>query len=152
LKFHLDGTVSIKATPEKTFASLSNPEFMVSTIPDLQSSKIIDQDRFEAKIRVGISVVRGNVDMKFEIKEKSGRNHAKLVGDGSGAGSRMHIESVLDLSPDDGGTKMVWSADADINGLIAGIGSQVLKSQSEKQVSQIFSNIKAKLESIPATN
>lgn len=147
MKFHLDGTVSIKATPEKTFASLSNPEFMVSTIPDLQSYKIVDQDHFEAKIKVGISVVRGTVDTKFELKDKTGGNHARLIGEGAGAGSRMHIESVLDLSQENEGTKMTWSADADISGLMAGIGSQILKGQSEKQVSQIFTNIKAKLES-----
>lgn len=149
MKFHLDGKVSIKATPEKTFESLSKPEFMVSTIPDLQSYKIVDQDRFEAKIKVGISVVRGTMDMKFELKDKTVGNHARLVGEGSGAGSRMYIDSTLDLSPEEGGTKMIWSADADLSGLIAGIGSQILKGQSEKQVGQIFSNIKAKLESPP---
>jgi uncharacterized protein len=151
MKFHLDGVVSIKASPEKTFASRSDPAFMISTIPDLVSSKIVDQDHFEAKIKVGISVVRGTMDMKFELKDKSGGNHAKLVGDGSGAGSKMKIESVLDLAPEGDGTKMNWSADADLSGLISGIGSQILKGQSEKQVSQIFSNIKSKLESQPAS-
>ncbi len=147
MKFHLDGVVHINASPEKTFASLSDPTFMVATIPDLQSSRIIDQDHFEAKIKVGISVIRGTVDMKFELKEKSGGNHARLIGDGSGAGSKMHIESELDISSEDSGTKMAWSADADISGLMAGIGSQILKGQSEKQVTQIFANIKSKLES-----
>jgi len=151
MKFHLDGSVSIKATPEKTFTALSDPQFMISTIPDLQSSKIIDKEHFEAKIKVGISVVRGTVDMRFELQEKRGGNHAKLVGEGSGAGSRMHIESSLDLSPEGDGTKMTWSADADLSGLMAGIGSQILKGQSEKQVSQIFSNIKVKLESTSST-
>jgi carbon monoxide dehydrogenase subunit G len=146
LKFHLDGTLSIRATPEKTFEALSDPEFMISTIPDLQSSKILDKNHFEAKIKVGISVVRGAVDMKFEIRDQTGANHAKLIGDGSGAGSKMHIESVLDLSPDGSGTRMAWSADADLGGLIAGIGSQILKGQSERQVAEIFANIKAKLE------
>ena len=61
MKFHLDGVVSIKATPEKVFSSLSDPKFMISTIPDLQSSKIVDNDHFEAKIKVGISVVRGTL-------------------------------------------------------------------------------------------
>ncbi len=146
MKFHLDGTESIKAPLEKTFAALSDPQFMISTIPDLQSSKILDQNHFEAKFKVGISVVRGTVDMKFELRDKTGGNHAKLMGDGSGAGSKMHIESTLDLLPEGTGTRMTWSADADLGGLMAGIGSQILKGQSEKQVAQIFSNIKAKLE------
>jgi carbon monoxide dehydrogenase subunit G len=147
MKFHLDGIVVIQASPEKTFSRLSDPSFMVTTIPDMQSYKIIDNDRFEAKIKVGISVVRGTVDMKFEIKDKTLGNHARLVADGSGAGSKMHVDSTLDLAPDPAGTKMSWSADAEISGLMAGIGSQILKGQSEKQVGQIFSNIKQKIES-----
>jgi 2-furoyl-CoA dehydrogenase large subunit len=120
---------------------------MVTAVPDIQSSKIIDQDHFEAKIKVGISLVRGTVDMKFAISDKRDQNHARLVADGAGAGSKMHIDSVIDLAPDSEGTRMTWAADADISGLMAGIGSQILKGQSEKQVSQIFSNIKQKIES-----
>ena len=146
MKYHLDGTVIISAPPEKTFSRLSDPKFMVNAVPDIQSYKIIDNEHFEAKIKVGISIVRGTVDMKFAILDKRDGNHARLVADGSGAGSKMHIDSIIDLSPDPHGTKMVWSADADIGGLMAGIGSQILKGQSEKQVSQIFSNIKEKIE------
>jgi uncharacterized protein len=146
LKFHLDGKFSIKAPPEKVFSSLSDPQFMVSCIPDLQSSSIIDQDHFNAKVKVGIGLVRGNVEMKFAMADKEPPKRAKLIGDGSGAGSKMHIESLFDLSSENTGTTMSWSADADLSGLMAGIGGPVLKSQSEKQVNQIFANIKSKLE------
>jgi uncharacterized protein len=146
MKFHLDGKFSIKAPPDKVFASLSNPEFMVSCIPDLQSHTIIDQDHFNAKVRVGIGIVRGSVEIKFTLADKTPPNRARLVGDGSGAGSKMHLESLLQLSAEDGGTLISWNADADLSGLMAGIGGPVLKSQSEKQVNEIFANIKTKLE------
>lgn len=120
---------------------------MVTCIPDLQSHEIIDSENFRAKIRVGIALVRGTVDMKLRLEDKRSPDHAKLVGDGSGAGSKMHIESVFDLKADGNATNMTWSAESDLSGLIAGIGGPVLKGQSEKQVSQIFSNIKSKLES-----
>ena len=89
-------------------------------------------DHFEAKIKVGISLVRGTMDMKFAISEKRDQNHARLVADGSGAGSKMHIDSVIDLTPDPEGTKMTWAADADISGLMAGIGSQILEGPERK--------------------
>ena len=123
---------------------------MVGTIPDLQSYKILDQEHFEAKIRVGISIVRGTVDMKFQLADKVDGKRAKLIGDGSGAGSKIHIDSSFSLEPNpEGTTKMSWSADVELGGLMAGIGSQMLKSQSEKQVAQIFSNIKKELEAFP---
>jgi carbon monoxide dehydrogenase subunit G len=147
MKFHMDGKESIIAQPEKVYESLCNPEFMASCIPDVQSFSIIDGDHFTAKFRVGIGIVRGTVEMRFSIEDKSPKHHAKLVGDGSGAGSKMHIESVFDLSTGTNNTEMSWAADADLSGLIAGIGGPVLKGQSEKQVTQIFQNVKSKLES-----
>ncbi len=147
MKFHLDGNVTIKCPLEKVYSNLINPAFMVTCIPDLQSHEIIDDENFKAKIRVGIALVRGTVDMKLRLEDKRSPNHAKLVGDGSGAGSKMHIESVFDLTAVKDSTNMTWSAESDLSGLIAGIGGAVLKGQSEKQVSQIFSNIKSKLES-----
>ncbi len=146
MKFHLEGKFTIQALPDNVFTSLSNPDFMVTCIPDLQSHEIIDQDHFIAKVKVGIGLVRGSVEMKFSLSDKIPPKHAKLVGDGTGAGSRMHLESLFDLSPEDNGTAISWSADADMSGLMAGIGGPVLKSQSEKQVNEIFTNIKSKLE------
>jgi carbon monoxide dehydrogenase subunit G len=147
MKFRMEGSEVIRATPEATFVSLSRPEFMVKAVPDVQSYHITDPEHFEAKIKVGISIVRGTVEMKFELKDKVQGKHARLVGDGAGAGSKMHIESSFDLTPDPEGTKMSWVADADLGGLIAGIGSSILRKQSEKQVGEIFSNIKKMLES-----
>ncbi|MFI5421202.1 MAG: carbon monoxide dehydrogenase subunit G [Nitrososphaerales archaeon] len=146
MKYHLDGAEIINAPPEKTYSRLTDPNFMVGAVPDIQSYKVLDGDHFEAKIKVGISIVRGTIDMKFAILDKRDGNHAKLVADGSGAGSKMHIDSIIDLLPDPQGTKMVWSADVEVSGLMAGIGSQILKGQSEKQVSEIFTNVKQKIE------
>lgn len=147
MKFHLDGKIRINATADTTFASLSDPEFMASCIPDMQSYNVIDKNSFVAKVKVGIGIVRGTVEMKFDLREKQPPSHAKLVGDGSGAGSKMHIESVFDLTSEGNSTEMSWAADADLSGLIAGIGGSILKGQSEKQVVQIFQNVRSKLES-----
>ncbi|MGI0079761.1 MAG: CoxG family protein [Nitrososphaerales archaeon] len=146
MRFHMDGKIRINATAQKTFASLTNPEFMASCIPDVQSHGVIDENHFTAKIRVGIGIVRGTVEMQFAILDEVPPSHAKLIGDGSGAGSKMHIESVFDIVPEGSSNEVTWSADADLSGLIAGIGGPVLKGQSEKQVTKIFQNVKSKLE------
>ena len=148
MKFHLDGSIDIAAPLEKTYSSLTDPAFMAETIPDVQSHRVIDPTNFEAKVRVGIALVRGTIEMRFSLLDMVENAHARLVGDGSGAGSRVHVDSSFDLSSieDSKATRMRWSADADLSGLMAGIGAQILKGQSEKQVARIFENIKKKLE------
>lgn len=146
MKFNLGGSVEINAPVEKTYGSLCSPEFMVTTIPDVISHRVVDENTFEAKAKVGFSLVRGAVDMKFFLADKKENSYAKLVGDGSGVGSKIHIESAFDLQPHEKGTLMVWSAEVDLGGVVSGIGGSMLKSQSEKMVTQIFQNIKKKLE------
>jgi uncharacterized protein len=146
LKFHLDGKFEIKSPLDRVYSSLTDPEFMASCIPDLQSHTTLDQEHFNAKVKVGIGLVRGSVDMKFVIEDKKPTSHARLIGEGSGAGSKMHIVSSFDLAPEGQSTNLTWNADADLSGLMAGIGGSILKGQSEKQVNQIFANIRSKLE------
>ena len=136
----------LKSSAERTYECLTSPEFLIQCIPDLQSKVIHDSDHFDAKVRVGISLARGIVDMKFSLLDKIAPSHAKLVGDGVGAGSKVHMENLFDLSKDGNTTEMKWKADAELSGLMAGIGGPLLKAQSEKQVNQIFANIKSKLE------
>ena len=51
----------------------------------------------------------------------------------------MKLSSVFDLEQDHGMalTKMAWSSEADITGLMAGIGSTMLKDFAEKRVTEI---------------
>lgn len=146
MKFELDGNLAIKAPMEKVYTSLTDPNFMVGTIPDLVSSRIVDGENFDAKVKVGISLVRGTMDMKFSIADKNPQTQAKLVVEGSGAGSKIHIESRFELRSEGNNTSLTWKAIADLSGLISGIGSQILKGQSEKLVSQIMANLRSKLE------
>jgi uncharacterized protein len=147
MNFHMDGNLKINAGIESTFKNLCDPAFMSSCVPDLVSSEVVDKDHFNAKVKVGIAIVRGTVQMKFALIEKREPTHAKLIADGSGAGSKMHIESIFDLKQEGNATNMSWSADTNLSGLMAGIGGPILKGQSEKMVSRIFDNIRSKLES-----
>ena len=66
---------------------------------------------------------------------------------GSGSGSVIDLDTSIDLTDNpDGGTKLAWTAEAMIGGLLAGVGQRLIGTASEKQVSQLFDCIKKNLE------
>ena len=144
---HFEGSFEIKASIDKVYDTLSSPDAVAKSLPDVQSLEILSEDRFKAKFKVGVSYIRGTVSMDFTIAEKVQNKHAKLVGHGSGLQSSMDIETSFDLSEKEGGkTTVDWVAESKVGGLIAGVGSKMLGSASEKQIQTLIDSIKAQLE------
>jgi carbon monoxide dehydrogenase subunit G len=140
MQLHLDGTNSMNAPKERVYSLLTDPNFLAKTLPDAEDVKVIDGDSLEAKVKLRIAVVSSSMKMRMTVAERSPPSRASLLAEGSGSGSSMKIASVFNLDGDNP-TKMSWSADAEISGVMAGIGSTLLKGFATKKVAEIFSGI-----------
>jgi carbon monoxide dehydrogenase subunit G len=140
LQLHLDGSNVIDAPREKVFALLTDTKFLATTIPDAEDAKAIDGDSLEAKVRLRVAIVSSSMKMKMTIKGREPPSKAALIAEGTGSGSNLHVASVFTLEGDRP-TKMKWSADAEITGVMAGIGSTLLKGFAAKKVAEIFDGI-----------
>jgi len=81
------------------------------------------------------------MDFEFYTAEKNPTLSAKLVGNGRGAGSSITIQTVS-LSDLNSGTKVGWSADITIGGVMAGLGSKLIESTSSKRVNQVMRTLR----------
>ena len=68
------------------------------------------------------------MDFEFRIAEKNLTSFAKLIGNGKGIGSTVEIQTSFSLTDSGTGTKIDWSADVTIGGVMAGLGSKLLDS------------------------
>jgi len=143
---HFEGTFTVKAPREKVFEFLLDPNKVSSCLPDLQRLDIKNQDEYTAVVRAGISFIKGEFTMNFKVMEKQPPSHAKLVARGSGIGSTVDLETVMDLTESSGSTTMKWSAEAKVGGRIASVGQRLISGQAEKIIRQLFDCIKSKLE------
>jgi carbon monoxide dehydrogenase subunit G len=146
-KMHFEGTFDVKASKEHVYDFLLDPNRLAKCLPDLQKMEVESEDRFKATVRVGISFIKGNLNFQFSILDKNRPSHARLVGHGSGMGSTIDLDTVLDLTDGPGGgTSMSWKAEAKIGGQIASVGQRLIGGQAEKQVKQLFDCLKKQLE------
>lgn len=143
MQLHLDGSTELKVDPATAYQRLTNLELMTKALPDAEDVRVIDADSAEATIKLSIALVSTRLKMKVKILGKRPPSHAELSAEGSGTGSHVKILSRFDLEGASGGasTKMAWSADAEITGLMAGIGSSMLRGFAEKRVAEIFDAI-----------
>ena len=142
---HLEGSFQTPVPRTTVWEFLLNPKDIAPCIPDLQSLDIVGPDSFKAKVKVGLSVVRGNMDFEFHIADKVPPSSAKLIGAGRGVGSTVALQTSFTLDEDGSGTKVGWAADVTMGGIIAGLGSKLLDSTSAKMVEQVVENFRNKL-------
>lgn len=140
MQLHLEGSNAISAPGSKVYSLLTDPSFVAKTLPDSEDVRVIDGSTLEAKVKLRIAVVSSTMRMRMTIERASPPTKAKLVAEGSGSGSNMKITSVFELSGESP-TTMRWSADAEITGVMAGIGSSLLKGFAAKKVGEIFTGI-----------
>ena len=141
----LEGSFDTQAARATVWEFLLNPNEIAPCFPDLQSLEVLSSDRFRAKVKVGLSLVRGIMDFEFHTTEANPTAYAKLVGNGKGVGSTVEIQTSFSLNDSVSGTKVGWVADVSIGGVMAGLGSRLLDSTSSKMVTQVIENIRMKL-------
>ena len=107
--------------------------------------EVTSPDSFKAKVKVGISVVKGTMDFDFRTAEKNLPSSAKLIGSGRGVGSNIEIQTAFTLDEPGPGTKVGWIADVNVSGIMAGLGTKLLDSTSSKMVEQVLANLESKL-------
>ncbi|MDG7014199.1 MAG: hypothetical protein JRN11_02200 [Nitrososphaerota archaeon] len=140
MQLHLDGSNVIRSPQNKVYALLTDAYFIAKTLPDADDVHVLDAQSLEARIKLRVAVVSSAMKVKMTISKTAPISKATLVAEGTGSGSSMRITSVFELSGD-APTSMRWSADAEITGVMAGLGSSLLKGFATKKVAEIFEGI-----------
>jgi len=140
MQIHLEGTNAIGSPREKVYSLLTDSSFIAKSLTDAEDVHVLDASSLEAKMKLRIAVVSTTLKMKMTIERSAPPTKAVLLAEGSGSGSGLKIRSAFNLSGDSA-TSVAWSADAEITGVMAGIGSTLLKGFATKKVAEIFSTI-----------
>ena len=144
---HYDGSFEVPVPKQKVYDFVMDPAKITSIFPDVQDVKIIDENNFTLKARIGISFIRGMMDVKMSIVERRPPSFAKMKAKGNGLSSSVDLENSFTIEDAPGGTGTVvkWDADAKIAGLMASVGSRLIDAAAQKYVAQIIGSLKEKL-------
>ena len=144
---HFEGSVPIKASREKVWAFVTDPDQVGQCGPGVEKIEVVDATHFKATAKVGIGFIsaRFNVDMTFA--ELVAPDKAVIKAHGQAPGSAVDADAQMTLSDGpDGTTVMDWRADVNISGTLASMGARLIEGTADKMIGQTFDCMKTKLE------
>ena len=143
---HYDGSFEVSSSKEAVYAFMIEPAKIATILPDVQDVRITDADNFSLKAKLGISFVKGLMNVECTFTEKIPSTFLKLKATANGLSSVVELEGSFTLEDTQGGGTIVrWVADAKIAGLLARVGSRLIDSATEKYVTQMVDALKQKL-------
>jgi len=144
---HFEGESIINAPREKVWEYVSDPKNTLQYVPLIKKLAIHSREKFTTVVGVGVGSISGTFTLDFVITEETPPRHTKLTAAGSGIKSTVHFVALVDLSEaPDNKTNMRWTADANVGGLIAGVGQRLLTMAADKTMKQLFEKLRSNLE------
>ena len=144
---HFEGSVPIKASRDKVWAFVIDPEQVGQCGPGVESIEVIDATHFKAAAKVGVGFISARVRVNMEFAELEAPDRAVIKAHGQAPGSAVDANASMTLSDDgDGGTVMDWVADVNLSGTLASVGARMIEGTANKMIGQTFECMKTKLE------
>lgn len=141
------GATEIKASRAKVWAFVIDPQQVGWCGPGVESIEAVDATHFKARAKVGIGPISARFAVNLELAEAAEPERAVILASGHAPGSAVDARGEMVLSgPDEGPTTMAWSADVQIMGSVASIGSRLIEGTASKMIGQAFECMKSKLE------
>jgi len=137
----LEGTYEVKAPRDKVWNAFLDPATLQKAIPGCEKLELIGPDEYKATLKIGVAAVKGTFEGKVRLQDKKPPESYRLAAEGSGGPGFVRSDTLITLSDMDGGTRVAYSADVQVGGLIAGVGQRMLGGVSKMMADQFFNRM-----------
>lgn len=143
----LSDTRDIKASPGEVWAAILNPEVLKECIPGCESLSGSASDGYEAVVKQKVGPVSATFTGLVQLSDIVEGKSLKISGEGKGgvAGFAKGGANVS-FEPIEGGTRLIYEAEANVGGKIAQLGSRIIDSFAKKLADEFFSRFQAAVE------
>jgi hypothetical protein len=89
-------------------------------------------------MKVGVAAIKGTFTGKVRISDQEPPLRYRMAVEGSGGPGFVRGEATMELAEAEGGTRVAYSADVQVGGLIASVGQRMLGGVSRMMLDQFF--------------
>ncbi len=137
----IEGSSDIPAPRERVWAAFLDPAILARALPGCEGLEAIGTGEYKAKMKIGVAAIKGTFEGKVRLFDLEPPNRYKMALEGSGGPGFVRGEASMELSDVDGGTRVTYSADAQVGGLIASVGQRMLGGVSKMMLDQFFTRM-----------
>ena len=146
MNLQYSGEEKIPVGLDVVWTFVTDPEKVARCFPEVVDVTVQDSTHFEAVVKVGVGLVRGNFKLKVELLPAPSKRRIDMKISGGGFGSAVDLTAGADLvDAGEGTTLLKWSGQAEARGPIAAVGGRVLDAQAQKLIAQAFTNVRQQL-------
>ena len=142
----IEGSHDVTAPRQKVWDAFLDPEQLREAIPGCEKLEALGNDEYRAIMKVGIGPVKGTFEGKVKLSDKQPPNTYRMAVEGSGGPGFVRGDTTITLSDIPGGTRVAYSADVQIGGMIAGVGQRMLGGATKMLADQFFNRMGERLQ------
>ena len=134
----IEGSHDVPAPRQKVWDAFLDPRQLQKAIPGCEKLEAVGADEFKATLKIGVAAVKGTFEGKVRLSDRKPPESYRLAAEGSGGPGFGKADTLITLSDIAGGTRVAYSADVQVGGLIAGVGQRMLGGVSKMMADQFF--------------
>ena len=143
----IEGTYDVPVPRKKVWDAFLSPAQLKKAIPGCEKLEALGPDEFKATLKIGVAAVKGTFEGKVKLSDKKAPESYRIAAEGSGGPGFVKADTLITLAEIDGGTRVSYSADVQVGGLIAGVGQRMLGGVSKMMADQFFTKMSDLLKS-----
>ncbi len=145
----IEGSYDLPAARDRVWQALQDPAQLATAMPGCETLEATGPGEYRATMKVGVAAVKGTFEGKVRLSDHEPPHRYKMAVEGSGGPGFLRGAAALELSEVAGGTRVAYSADVQVGGLIAGVGQRMLGGVAKMLLDQFFSRMAQQIEQSP---
>ncbi len=138
----ITGNFKLNLGQQETWDALTDIDVLQQAIPGVDSIEEIGPNEYNARMNVGIGIVRGRFSGRVKLSDLDEPRSYRMAVTGDGPGGWIKGEGVLSLEEDAPGvTKVSVEGDTQVGGLLARVGQRMIGNASKTLMKQFFAGI-----------
>ena len=141
----VSGTHTFAAPRERVWHVLLDPDALRASLPSTKEFRQVAADDYEATMSVGIGAIKGTYSGKVQVRDKEPPTHYRLLVEGSGRPGFIKGDGLIELEEQGEKTLVRYHGQAQVGGLIAGVGQRLLQASAQLLIGQFFKSMERQL-------
>lgn len=135
----IEGESLIPTGRKQVWKALNDPEVLRRSIPGCQSLEETGENSFNTTVRASVGPISATFNATVTITDIQPERGYTIVGEGKGgAAGFARGQAKVELGDAESGTRLQYTADVNVGGKLAQVGSRLIQGTAKKLSEQFF--------------
>ena len=139
----LSGEEHFTLEQTEIWARLTDTEFLAGCLPGLERVESDDSAFLVCRVRPGLSFLKGTIKVTLDAYGRQPPDSLRIRVHSKGIGSSALVETAVELTADDGGTRLAWVAEiVELGGLLKPVSRSLIQASARKVIADGWSGFR----------